>query len=115
MFKTGIIYCPYHRPFISVQKRWRKIKECLDSYGIQYDMVQSEERQSVERLVMMMLNNGYDTIIIIGGDSALSEAANCFMKVEKQTRERVALGIIPNGTMNDFARFWGFYYEKIED
>ena len=115
MFKTGIIYCPYHRPFISVQKRWRKIKECLDSYGIQYDMVQSEERQSVERLVMMMLNNGYDTIIIIGGDSALSEAANCFMNVEKQTRERVALGIIPNGTMNDFARFWGFYYEKIED
>ena len=38
----------------------------LDKYNVEYDMVQSEERQSVERLVMMMLNNGYKTIVIAG-------------------------------------------------
>ena len=115
MNKIGIIYCPYHKPFSSIQKRWERIKACLDKHGIQYDMVQSEERQSVERLVTMMLNNEYDTIIIAGGDTALSEAVNCFMKVEKHVRDNAALGVIPNGTMNDFARVWGFTYEDIEN
>ena len=30
------------------------------------------------------------------------------MQVEKSVRDEIALGIIPNGLMNDFAYFWGF-------
>ena len=30
------------------------------------------------------------------------------MHEEKSVRDQVALGIIPNGLLNDFARFWGF-------
>lgn len=114
MKKIAIIYCPNHRPFTSPSKRWRQIAEVLDKYNVQYDMVQSEKAEGVERLMMMMINNGYDDIIIAGGDSALNAAANCLMKVEKHVRERICLGVIPNGTMNDFASFWGFVYKDIE-
>jgi len=75
---------------------------------VAYDMVQSEHADSVNRLVSMLINNGYKTIIIVGGDSALNDAVNCLMKEEKRVRDEIVLGIIPNGVMNDFARFWEF-------
>ena len=112
--KTGIIYCPNHRPFLSVKKRWEQIAGELEAAGIEYDLVQSEDSESVERLVSKLINNGYDNIIIAGGDSALNDAANCFMRAERETRERIALGVIPNGVMNDFAKFWGLQFDDIQ-
>ena len=75
---------------------------------VDYDFVQSENQKSVERLVKMFINNGYKTIVIVGGDSALNDAVNCLMQVDASVRNQIALGIIPNGLMNDFAHFWGF-------
>lgn len=114
MKNIGIIYCPQHKPFVSVAKRRAKIVAALEHYGLQYDMIQSESAGSVERLVNMFLNNGYDTIIVAGGDSALNDAVNCLMRTEKHVRERVVLGVIPNGVMNDFAAFWGLSYSDID-
>lgn len=104
--RWGILYCPKHEPFRR-SGRWEKVEKCLRENNIAFDFVHSENQKSVERLVMMMINNGYKTIIIVGGDSALNDAVNCLMHVDKQTRDGVALGVIPNGLMNDFARFWG--------
>lgn len=89
-------------------KRWAKIEKALRQNNVDYDFVQSENQKSVERLVKMFINNGYKTIVIVGGDSALNDAVNCLMQVDKETRDQIALGVIPNGLMNDFAKFWGF-------
>jgi diacylglycerol kinase family enzyme len=110
----GIIYCPTHRPFSSSKKRWELIAATLAKYDVKYDMIQSEERQSVERLVMMLINNNYKTIVIAGGDAALNDAVNCIMRQERHVRENIVLGVIPNGTMNDFAAFWGLTYKDVE-
>lgn len=93
--KTGIIYCPNHRPFTSVKKRWEQIAAELERQGVEYDLVQSEDLESVERLVDMLINNGYDTIVIAGGDSALNDATNCLMRAEQRQRDRIAIGVIP--------------------
>lgn len=114
MKNLGIIYCPSHKPFTSPKKRWAKIATALEEQGLKYDMIQSERADSVERLVTMLLSNKYETIIIAGGDSALNDAVNSIMKAEKHIRDNVALGVIPNGIMNDFASFWGFSYNNIE-
>ena len=87
-------------------KRWQRMQQVLDARGVSYDMVQSETADSVERLMTMLINNGYKTIVIMGGDSALNDAVNCLMKEEKQLRDSIDLGLIPNGMMNDFAHFW---------
>lgn len=105
--RWGILYCP-KTGFSSSQKRWEKIEAALRERGVVYDMVQSENADSVERLMTMLINNGYKTIIVVGGDSALNDAVNCLMKEENRVRDEIALGVIPNGVMNDFARFWGF-------
>ena len=111
--RWGILYCP-KTGFSSSQKRWEKIEAALRERGVVYDMVQSENADSVERLMTMLINNGYKTIVVVGGDSALNDAVNCLMKEEKRVRDEIALGVIPNGVMNDFARFWGFVEDDVE-
>lgn len=115
MENIGIIYCPKHVPFISAQKKWDRIAALLDQHGLKYDMVLSENHHGVERLMSMMIRNGYGIIIICGGDSALNGAVNSLMKVEKHVRDRIALGVIPNGVMNDFASFWGFSDDNLDE
>ena len=110
--KWGLLYCP--RNGWREGKRWLKIEKVLRQQHIDYDFVQSENQKSVERLVKMFINNGYKTIVIVGGDSALNDAVNCLMQVDKATRDSIALGVIPNGLMNDFAHFWGFREREIE-
>ena len=110
--RCGILYCPKNT--LRQQKRWERIEKCLHENQIDFDYVQSESMGSVERLVKMMINNGYKTIIIAGGDSALNDAVNCLMQVDADTRNQIALGVIPNGVMNDFAHFWGFKEGEVE-
>ena len=111
--RWGILYCP-RRDIFFPQKRWEKIERLLKARDIRYDKVQSENSESVERLCNMLISNGYKTIIIVGGDSALNDAVNCLMQVPAEVRESIALGVIPNGVMNDFARYWGFDDDHLE-
>jgi diacylglycerol kinase family enzyme len=91
------------------------LERILHDRAVDYDIVQSENTKSVERLMKMMVNNGYKTIIIVGGDSALNDAVNSLMHEPKEVRESVALGVVPNGVMNDFASFWGFDEGELEE
>lgn len=108
--RWGILYCPKAH----ASKQREKIQRALDERNVVYDFVQSESTDSVERLMNMQIHNGYKTIIIVGGDSALNDAVNCLMGVEKQVRDQIALGVIPNGVMNDFARYWDFKEGNLE-
>ena len=105
--RWAVLYCPKRGLLDNSKKRWQRIEKALVKNNVAFDKVQSESQGSVERLVKMLINNGYKTILIIGGDSALNDAANCLMQVDKQVRDEITLGIIPNGIMNDFAHFWG--------
>ena len=102
--KWGVLYCPKRHK----AKFRERIQQILDARGVDYDFVQSENTGSVERLGSMLIHNGYKTIVIVGGDSALNDAVNCLMREEKAVRDAIALGVIPNGVLNDFARYWDF-------
>jgi len=79
----------------------------MEQKGVQYDFVQSESSGSVYRLANMLCMNGYSTIVVVGGDRALNDAVNAIMNNKESLPADFALGIIPNGIRNDFARFWG--------
>ena len=111
--RWGILYCPKHSKLGS-RKRWSKIESCLREQKIDFDFVQSENQAGVVRLINMLINNGYKTIIVVGGDSALNDAVNCLMSADKETRESIALGLIPNGLMNDFAHYWDLKESDVE-
>ena len=99
--KLGVIYNP-KAGTRKVQKRWKEIKEYMDSKGVPYDYVQSEGFGSVERLAGILANNGYRTIIVVGGDGALNDVINGIMLSNAPDKENIAIGIIPNGMGNEF-------------
>lgn len=103
--KWGVIYNP-KAGTRKVQKRWKAIQEYMDKKGVDYDYVQSEGFGSVERLANILANNGYRTIVIVGGDGALNDAINGIMRSNADNKGEIALGIIPNGIGNDFAKYW---------
>lgn len=102
--RWGIIYCP-RIGVVNKMKKWREIRAYLVEKKITYDYIQSEDYGSVERLACMLADNGYETIVVVGGDGALQDALNGIMVSE--CRSRISLGIIPNGIANDFANYWG--------
>lgn len=108
--RWGVLYCPK----AGKKKQRERIQKVLDEQGVDYDFVQSESTDSVERLVTMLIHNGYKTIVVVGGDSALNDAVNCLMREEPKVREEIALGVIPNGVLNDFARYWDFKEGNLE-
>ncbi|MGM9704708.1 MAG: diacylglycerol/lipid kinase family protein [Prevotella sp.] len=110
--RLGILYCPKHED-LKKNKRWARIEKYLTDRGVAFDFIQSESASGVERLVRMMVNNGYTTIVIVGGDSALNDAVNCLMNFEARVRNGITIGIIPNGTMNDFSHFWGLKENEV--
>ena len=115
--RWGIIYCPKEGKTGS-QKHWMAIRKYLKEKGIHYDFVQSEDKESVERLAAMLAGNGYTTLVVVGGDAALYRALNGLMTVDADRLSQIALGVIPYGWANDFARFWGLSeddYKKAVD
>ena len=103
--KWGVIYNP-KAGARKAKKRWKEIKEYMDSKGVSYDYVQSEGFGSVERLAGILANNGYRTIVIVGGDGALNDAINGIMTSDAENKSEIAIGIIPNGIGNNFAKYW---------
>ncbi len=105
--RWGVVYSSQSGHY-KAHKRWTHIREYMEQCGVQYDFVQSESSSSVYRLANMLCNNGYHTLVIVGGDRALNDAVNAVMNNIESLPEDFAIGIIPNGIGNDFARFWGF-------
>ena len=104
--RWGIIYNP-KAGSRKAQKKWNEIRNYMESRGVMFDYLQSEGYGSVERLARMLANNGYRTIVVVGGDGAVNDAVNGIMTSSAENKGSIALGIIPNGIGNDFASYWG--------
>ena len=53
---------------------------------------------------MLALSEGCDFLVAVGGDGTLNEVVNAFLKSRAKLTKSVALGVLPTGTGNDFAR-----------
>ncbi len=109
--KWGLIYSPNSSS--RAKHRWKKILQALQEAGQPFDFVQSEGEGSTARLAAMMTQNGYKTIIVVGGDAALNEAVNGIMHTPSPTGVRPSIGIIPNGYANDFAHYWEYQLDDV--
>lgn len=75
------------------------------------EVFETEYKGHLEEIVNDFLNASYDdkVIILLGGDGSLNEVANLCLGHD------VALGLIPTGTGNDFAKNFDYRDFKIED
>jgi diacylglycerol kinase (ATP) len=73
-----------------------------DNYKV-YDKLTDRIGHATE-LALEAVNENADFIISAGGDGTLNEVINGLMQADPELREKVILGLFPQGTGNDFAR-----------
>ena len=114
--RWGIIYCPRLGAF-SPNKRWKEISEYLKERSVAYDCIMSEDYSSLSRQAKMLADNGYETIVVVGGDGALQDVINGIMLSPNYSK--ISLGIVPNGIANDYASYWKMpvkdYKQAVDD
>lgn len=76
------------------------IRRLLDDSGVAFEEIESNAVGDLEYKVFAAASAGADRIIVAGGDGSVHEAINGILRSSSQT----ALGVIPVGTGNDFAK-----------
>jgi len=84
-------------------RRLPTIESLLRDNGVATGVHPSTAMGDIEQQVRAVIDAGAERIIVAGGDGSVHEAVNGIMRAEKDA----ALGIIPTGTGNDFAKAAG--------
>lgn len=72
------------------------------------DLVETSRRGHAARLARGAANDGVDVVVVMGGDGTLNEAANGLVGTD------TALGVLPGGSTNVFARTIGLPNDPVE-
>lgn len=88
------------------------IKEILDGYGLDYDLVLTERPWHAADLAQEAAQDSFDCVVSASGDGTANEVLNGLMRVPKE--KRPAMGILCVGRGNDFA-FGAGIPAKLED
>jgi len=67
---------------------------------LEQDALVTQEPNDAQRIVPKAVDKGYDAVVAVGGDGTLHEVLNGAL----ESRRVPAIGVIPAGTGNDFAR-----------
>lgn len=81
-------------------RKLNALHELLDRQQVAHSIVPSTAPGDLENRVFEAANAGAARIIVVGGDGSVHEAVNGIMRANQQA----ALGVVPIGTGNDFAK-----------
>lgn len=83
-----------------VRRNLASLRSLLHANEIEHEIISSRFRGDIEKQVELRINAGADKVIVAGGDGTVHEAVNGVMRATNSA----ALGVIPMGTGNDFAK-----------
>ncbi len=86
-----------------------KIEKRLVEKGVPYVIHMTKTPHHATALTDSLIKHGATDIIVVGGDGTLHEVINGFSEFDK-----VAMGIIPCGTGNDYAEALGLPLDPVE-
>lgn len=93
------------------RQAWPTISKALDGAGIQYQTHETISAGDATIKTREALNSGTESVVVVGGDGTLSEAAEGFFQFNDDPavpptpiNPSSTLAILPAGTGNDFAR-----------
>lgn len=100
MKTIAIIANRKHKRAVQLKKKLAQILP--DTYRI-YDKL-TDRQGHATALTLEAVSENADFIIAAGGDGTMNEVINGIMQASKEQREKVIVGLFPQGTGNDFAR-----------
>lgn len=87
-----------------------KLKTVLERMAEEIQISTTKGKGDAEKYAYNATNEGFDTVIAMGGDGTMHEVVNGLRKNDQS----VALGIIPLGTVNNFAKALGVPNDPLE-
>ena len=81
-------------------RRQKRIVELLEQKGIDLEVHSSASAGDIESQVLQQVDAGVTRVIVACGDGSIHEATNGILR----SKNNAALGVIPTGTGNDFAK-----------
>ena len=91
-----------------LQSKFKKHTKILKRLRKTFSEIESHQTQSVEDLMNCCRNakeNGFDSIIVCGGDGTLKNVVTAIAPLKKE--DRPIIGYIPMGTVNDSGKSFG--------
>jgi YegS/Rv2252/BmrU family lipid kinase len=93
------------------RQSWPEIRSKLDAAGVNYKSYFTNQKGDATVQTSVALKSGVKTIVVVGGDGTLSEAAQGFFEFNEDLKVLPAtinptatLAVLPAGTGDDFAR-----------
>lgn len=90
---------------------WPEIKRKLDASGVEFQAYETTARGDATGKTRAFLRSGINSVVVVGGDGTLSEAAEGFFEFNDDLdipptaiSPTATLAILPAGTGDDFAR-----------
>jgi len=87
-----------------INKIQERLKERLKSLGIAGEFEKSTGPTDIPKLTKIAIDRGFKTIVAVGGDGTINEMINAV-----DSKESIAIGIIPTGSTNELANILGIY------
>ena len=86
----------------------KEILEFKKLFEINEELTEGQGERNAQNLAKIALEEGFERIIVVGGDGLLNEAVNGIMgAIEGNFSSNFALGIVPTGAGNNFAKELG--------
>ena len=101
--KIKVLLNPYSNRWNS-KKRWPEAESALRAAGVVFDLAISEHADHLIELAAEAVQQGFTTLVVVGGDGSVGEAVNGAARGWNETSPfPVKIGILPLGTANDLA------------
>lgn len=81
--------------------------ESLTTSGIAYEYQFTRFAGHAQLIAARFVRQNFRNFLVVGGDGTISEVVNGIFSTNSPLSSAIKLAIIPRGTGNDWARFWG--------
>lgn len=104
--RWGVIVNPYSGKR-QLQKDWKNIFYLLKKAEINFSEQLTAFPGHAIEIARTMVESGFRHLLIVGGDGTLNEVVNGIYTSSIADKQAVTLALVPYGTGNDWARYWG--------
>lgn len=85
-------------------RRWKQVEQKLRKKKLAFDVMLTHKAGDGTLMTRSALNQGYQTVVAVGGDGTLNEVVNGFFHHNQPIEPKAVLGVLPSGSGCDFAK-----------
>ncbi|MDR1973505.1 MAG: diacylglycerol kinase family lipid kinase [Bacteroidales bacterium] len=91
----------------ALQRQLKYLFKTLDREKIEYTPIYTRYAAHATEIARDLVETGSENILVVGGDGSFSEVVNGIFSAQDVDISKIKIAILPHGTGNDWARFWG--------